>query len=185
MHRWSRHKCLLYNGCLRIQKGISETGEDDVINLSRCRVDICETRRGRCLRLQTSTSVIVLRFDDQETLSLWSTRCRQSGNRHICDLSDRKLTLLPETLLSANPEDIQQLNLRRNSLLGKNSSNASGAQIGWLDDLNRFTSLTSLDLSSNRLSTFPVSITQLTNLQKLNLASNCIQTIPSNVKLLK
>ncbi|KAK6741351.1 hypothetical protein RB195_009286 [Necator americanus] len=136
VHRWSRHKCLLYNGCLRIQK---ETGEDEVVGLSRCRVDVCDTRRGRCLRVQNSTSVILLRFDDSETLALWSTRCRQ----------------------------------------------ATTAQVGWLDDLTRLVSLTSLDLSSNRLSTFPLSITELINLRKLNMASNCIQTVPPNVRLLK
>ncbi|VDN35299.1 unnamed protein product [Cylicostephanus goldi] len=101
------------------------------------------------------------------------------------DLSDRNLTLLPESLFCSDSDDIQQLNLRRNSLSAKNPANPSAVQVGWLDDLTRFASLTSLDLSSNRLSTFPVSITQLLNLQKLNLASNCIQTIPSNVKLLK
>ncbi|PIO63717.1 leucine Rich repeat-containing domain protein, partial [Teladorsagia circumcincta] len=136
MHRWSRHKCLLYNGSLRIQK---ETGEDEVMSLSRCRVDVCESRRGRCLRVQHSASVVLLHFDEPEILALWSTTCRQP----------------------------------------------SLVQIGWLDDLSRLTSLTCLDLSSNRLSVFPTSIAQLPNLQKLNLSSNCIQTIPPSVRLLK
>ncbi|ETN71286.1 leucine Rich repeat-containing domain protein, partial [Necator americanus] len=108
-----------------------------------------------------------------------------SGQRHVYDLSDRKLTLLPETLLCSAPPDIQQLNLRRNSLLIRSSNDATTAQVGWLDDLTRLVSLTSLDLSSNRLSTFPLSITELINLRKLNMASNCIQTVPPNVRLLK
>ncbi|KAK6042729.1 leucine Rich repeat-containing domain protein [Cooperia oncophora] len=161
------------------------TGEDDVVSLSRCRVDVCESRRGRCLRIQHSASVILLHFDDPEALALWSTRCRQSGQRNVCDLSDRKLTLLPESLLCSESWEVRQLNLRRNSLRVKVTLDQSPVQVGWLDDLSRLTSLTCLDLSSNRLSVFPTSIAQLPNLQKLNLSSNCIQTIPPSVRLLR
>ncbi|XGW17715.1 hypothetical protein V3C99_002365, partial [Haemonchus contortus] len=182
VHRWSRQRCLLYNGSIRIQK---ENGEDDAMSLSRCRVDVCETRHGRCLRVQHSASVVLLHFDKPEVLALWLTKCRQSGQRNVCDLSDRKLTLLPESLLCSEADEVEQLNLRRNSLSARNNNEPSSAQLGWLDDLSRLTSLTSLDLSSNRLAVFPTSITQLPNLQKLNLSSNCIQTIPPNVRLLR
>ncbi|KAK5964261.1 Leucine Rich repeat-containing domain protein, partial [Trichostrongylus colubriformis] len=162
-----------------------ETGEDEVISLSRCCIDVCETRRGRCLRVQHSASVILLHFDEPEALALWSTKCRQSGQRNVCDLSDRKLTLLPESLLCSESDEVEQLNLRRNSLCTRNNADPSPVQVGWLDDLSRLTSLTCLDLSSNRLSVFPTSIVQLLNLQKINLSSNCIQTIPQNVRLLR
>ncbi|WKX99769.1 hypothetical protein Q1695_014554 [Nippostrongylus brasiliensis] len=162
-----------------------ETGEDEVLNLLRCLVDVYESRRGRCLRIQHANSVILLHFDEPEALALWSTRCRQSGQRNVCDLSDRKLTLLPESLLCADSSELLQLNLRRNSLMMKNANDPSAVQLGWLDDLSRLTSLTALDLSSNRLSVFPTSIVRLVNLQKLNLSSNCIQTIPGSINLLK
>ncbi|KAE9421141.1 hypothetical protein Angca_008075, partial [Angiostrongylus cantonensis] len=156
---------------------------DDILSLSRCRVDVCETRHGRCIRLEHSSSVILLHFDDPDTLTLWSTRCRQSSQRKICDLSDRKLTLLPESLLSSGCDQIEQLNLRRNSLSTRNANHV--VQLGWLDDLSRLSSLTFLDLSSNCLSTFPASLAQLANLERLNMSSNCIQTVPSNVKFMK
>ncbi|KAJ1372653.1 hypothetical protein KIN20_034856 [Parelaphostrongylus tenuis] len=126
MHRWSRHRCLLYNGIIRIQKKF---------------VQVFELR-------------------DMENLMHKMRVSKISCQLKICDLSDRKLTLLPESLFSA-------------------------VQLGWLDDLSRLSSLTFLDLSSNRLSTFPASLAQLANLERLDMSSNFIQTLPSNVKFMK
>uniref|UniRef100_A0A1I7W9P8 MSP domain-containing protein n=1 Tax=Heterorhabditis bacteriophora TaxID=37862 RepID=A0A1I7W9P8_HETBA len=74
VHRWTKHKCILYNGNIRIQR---DSGEDEVLQISRYRVDIYESRKGRCLRLFDIHSTILFLFDDHETLMLWLTRTQQ------------------------------------------------------------------------------------------------------------
>ncbi|KJH40995.1 hypothetical protein DICVIV_13037 [Dictyocaulus viviparus] len=125
VHRWSRNKCSLYNGSIRIQK---DTGNDEVFDLLRCRVDVGESRHGRCLRLHKSASDILLCFDDSETLELWLKGCRQSGQHKMCDLSDRMLTLLPESLFRPEFDEVEQLNLRRNSLSVKSADHVSDSE---------------------------------------------------------
>ncbi|VDP61375.1 unnamed protein product [Heligmosomoides polygyrus] len=110
---------------------------------------------------------------------------KTNGQRNVCDLSDRRLTLLPESLLCSDTFEVHQLNLRRNSLSSRGTNDPSPVQLGWLDDLSRLVSLTTLDLSSNHLTAFPTSTVQLPNLQKLNLSSNCIQSIPTSIRLLR
>ncbi|KAK6011547.1 hypothetical protein OSTOST_23361, partial [Ostertagia ostertagi] len=109
VHRWSRHKCLLYNGSLRIQKG---TGEDDVMSLSRCRVDVWESRRGRCLRVQHSASVILLHFDEPEVCALvngmsteWATECMRPERSEAYTSSGIAVVfgIVPEEILTRLP----------------------------------------------------------------------------------
>ncbi|CAI4231486.1 unnamed protein product [Auanema sp. JU1783] len=185
LHKWHRYKCILYNGTIRIQK---DTGEDDVLHLNRFRVDLHETRRGRCLRVSDANGngFTLFCFDDQETLLLWLTRSQQSVQSNSVDLSDQQLTILPENLFSLASANLKKLNLRRNSLRTEpiRSEKKSLPHIGFLEDLNRLQYLTFLDISANRLKTFPDSITSLLNLVHLNLSSNRISSMPSNIKAL-
>lgn len=50
----------------------------------------------------------------------------QNGQRNVCDLSDRRLTLLPESLLCSDTFEVHQLNLRRNSLSSRGTNDVSG-----------------------------------------------------------
>ncbi|PAV70538.1 hypothetical protein WR25_08434 [Diploscapter pachys] len=175
VHRWGRNKCILYNGTIRIHK---DSGEDEVIHLSKMRAELHNSRRGKCLRLTDTASIYLFLFDDDETFRLWLSRSQQNEHSATCDLSDQRLILLPEALL--NSDDISHLNLRRNSLMSR-PQNFPTAPIGTVDDISRLMSLTSLDLSFNQLKSFPFSLVHLPFLRSLNLSSNCIADLPPDI----
>ena len=101
VHRWGRNKCILYNGTIRIHKGsifkgtikknewinFSDSGEDEVIHLSKMRAELHNSRRGKCLRLTDTASIYLFLFDDDETLRLWLSRSQQVKTIHFVVLN--------------------------------------------------------------------------------------------------
>ena len=83
------------------------------------------------------------------------------------DLSCNKLTKFPIEALKYQSQ-LRKIDLRRNNIsnLDENLS------------LTKFKRLKLLDLSSNRISEFPMQVTQLASLQILRLIFNKIKTIP-------
>ncbi|GMT18961.1 hypothetical protein PFISCL1PPCAC_10258 [Pristionchus fissidentatus] len=184
MKRWTRADCLLYNHTVRISK-IGE--EDDIILLGGARVDRHITKRGESLRIDTPTTQFCLLFDDSSSLHSWIGACRKSEVTSRCDFSSRGLLHVPSHVFSSRGGSIlTHLNLRRNSLLIRaNSITSSPAPLlGWVEDIGRLTLLEHLDLSSNRLGSFPPPLSQLSHLTRLSLAGNQLDTLSIHIRLL-
>ncbi|GMS89094.1 hypothetical protein PENTCL1PPCAC_11269, partial [Pristionchus entomophagus] len=184
MKSWRRADCLLYNHTIRISK-VGE--EDDIILLGGARVDRHITKRGESLRIDTPSTQFCVLFDDPSSLHSWITACRKSEISSRCDLSDRSLLLVPDHIFSSKGRSVlTHLNLRRNSLLIRaNSISSSPAPLlGWVEDIGRLSLLQHLDLSSNRLVSFPPTLSQLSNLTCLSLSGNQLDTLPIHIRLL-
>ncbi|KAF8357496.1 phlp-2 [Pristionchus pacificus] len=184
MKRWTRADCLLYNHTIRISK-VGE--EDDIILLGGARVDRHITKRGESLRIDTPSTQFCLLFDDPSSLHGWITACRKSEVTSRCDLSDRGLLLVPDHIFSSKGRSVlTHLNLRRNSLLIRANSLSStpAPLLGWVEDIGRLSLLQHLDLSSNRLGSFPPPLSQLSSLTRLSLSANQLDTLPIHIRLL-
>ncbi|GMR41970.1 hypothetical protein PMAYCL1PPCAC_12165, partial [Pristionchus mayeri] len=184
MKRWTRADCLLYNHTIRISK-VGE--EDDIILLGGARVDRHATKRGEALRIETTSTQFCLLFDDHSILNGWIRACRRSEVSSRCDFSDRGLLLVPDHIFSSRGRSVlTHLNLRRNSLLIRaNSLSSSPAPLlGWVEDIGRLSLLQHLDLSSNRLGSFPPPLSQLSHLTRLSLAGNQLDSLPIHIRLL-
>ncbi|CAJ0941742.1 unnamed protein product, partial [Mesorhabditis belari] len=188
--KWDSKKCILCNGTLRIERHMEE---DEMLLVANYNVEITVTRRGKGLHLSNPTNDFLFIFDQIETLHLWVSRCLQFKVTSTCDLSDQRLVLLPDsTFLAPNLQKIYHLNLKRNSLQFKTchqdelglDGTWSAPQLGWIEDLYRFSALNHLDLSSNRLSMFPLAVLQLKLLTRLFLSDNQIDRIPGEIRLL-
>lgn len=75
--RWSRRKCILYNGGVRLLRG---SDEGEAIPLVNKRIDTYDSRRGKCLRIHDSVSTTLLLFDDSDLLHRWLYKCQQVGH---------------------------------------------------------------------------------------------------------
>ncbi|VBB33867.1 unnamed protein product, partial [Acanthocheilonema viteae] len=178
LQKWIKRRCTLYNGTIRIEH---ENG-DEILLLSRYRVNVTEGSRGKYLRLTDSSNIYNLHFEAIGEMNLWLTRLLQTQMAPICDLSDHRLLLLPDELFSVGVNrQIVTLNLRRNSLQFRPSNQIQNPLLGWLDDVGRLHSLRSLNIADNSLYHFPVSVTHLNNLTELILSGNHIPYIPAQI----
>ncbi|VDK72014.1 unnamed protein product, partial [Litomosoides sigmodontis] len=178
LQKWIKRRCTLYNGTIRIEHGVS----DEILLLTRYRVDAVEGSRGRYLRLTDSSNTYNFRFEAVGEMNLWLTRLLQTQMAPNCDLSDHRLLLLPAELFSvASVRQIVTLNLRKNSLQFRPSNQIQNPLLGWLDDIGRLRSLRSLNIADNSLHHFPISITHLNNLTELTLSGNRISYIPAQI----
>ncbi|VDK28063.1 unnamed protein product [Gongylonema pulchrum] len=160
-----------------------EGGDDEILLLSRYRADVSEGSRGKYLRLIESSNVVYcLHFDAIGEMNLWLSRLLQCQLAPSCDLSDRRLLLLPDQLFSSTVNrQIVSLNLRHNSLQYRPSNQVLSPLLGWLDELNRLQALRSLNIADNSLYYFPNAATQLFNLTELILSGNRISCIPTQI----
>uniref|UniRef100_A0A158R576 PPM-type phosphatase domain-containing protein n=1 Tax=Syphacia muris TaxID=451379 RepID=A0A158R576_9BILA len=192
LHKWLKRRCVLYNGTIRIENAycyiltLGNGNEDEVIILSRYRIEVSDCNRGKYLRISDSSKHYCLLFDAIGEMNLWLTRVLQTQIAPSCDLSEQRLLFLPDRLFCVGVDkQILSLNLRRNSLQHKTSELARTPSLGWLDDLTRLSSLRMLNISDNSLKIFPKSIVQLTCLTELYLSGNCLQEIPPEISHLQ
>uniref|UniRef100_A0A915PXJ7 PPM-type phosphatase domain-containing protein n=1 Tax=Setaria digitata TaxID=48799 RepID=A0A915PXJ7_9BILA len=179
LQKWIKRRCTLYNGTIRIEH---EDSDDEILLLSRYRVDVTEGSRGKHLRLTDSTNIYSLHFAAIGEMNLWLTRLLQTQMAPACDLSDHRLLLLPVELFSVGVNrQIITLNLRRNSLQFRPSNQIRNPLLGWLDDVGRLHSLRSLNIADNSLYHFPNAATHLSNLTELILSGNRISYIPAQI----
>ncbi|VIO92581.1 Uncharacterized protein BM_BM8058 [Brugia malayi] len=179
LQKWIKRRCTLYNGTIRIEY---DNTDDEILLLSRYRVDVTEGNRGKYLRLTDSSNIYNLKFEAIGEMNLWLTRLLQTQMAPICDLSDHRLLLLPDELFSVGViRQIVTLNLRRNSLQFRPSNQIQNPLLGWLDDVGRLHSLRSLNIADNLLYHFPITISHLSNLTELILSGNCISYIPAQI----
>ncbi|CAG9536191.1 unnamed protein product [Cercopithifilaria johnstoni] len=178
LQKWIKRRCTLYNGTIRIE----HDNGDEILLLSRYRVDVTEGSRGKYLRLTDSSNVYNLHFEAIGEMNLWLTRLLQTQMAPNCDLSDHRLLLLPDELFSVGViRQIVTLNLRRNSLQFRPSNQIQNPLLGWLDDVGRLHSLRSLNIADNSLYHFPISVTHLNNLTELILSGNRMSYIPAQI----
>ncbi|EJW80099.1 hypothetical protein WUBG_08992, partial [Wuchereria bancrofti] len=179
LQKWNKRRCTLYNGTIRIEY---DNTDDEILLLSRYRVEVTEGNRGKYLRLTDSSNIYNLKFEAIGEMNLWLTRLLQTQMAPICDLSDHRLLLLPDELFSVGVNrQIVTLNLRRNSLQFRPSNQIQNPLLGWLDDVGRLHSLRSLNIADNLLYHFPITISHLSNLTELILSGNCISYIPAQI----
>ncbi|MDM9581510.1 leucine-rich repeat protein [Nostoc sp. GT001] len=119
-------------------------------------------------------------------------QARQEGAIEL-DLSNMKLTALPEAIASLN--QLQQLDLSGNELMEVPEAIASLTQLQNLDlsdnqlttlpeAIASLTQLQTLDLFYNQLTQLPEVIASLTQLQSLNLSSNQLTELPEAIAFL-
>lgn len=75
---------------------------------------------------------------------------------------------------------IHTLHLTKNYLIDKSASLDQSDHL-WLANLKVFAYLTSLSLRDNKLESFPISVCSLTSLTDLNVSSNKIKEIPPEI----
>ncbi|EFO23985.2 hypothetical protein LOAG_04501 [Loa loa] len=179
LQKWIKRRCILYNGTIRIEH---DDADDEILLLSRYRVDVTEGSRGKYLRLTDSSNIYFLHFEAIGEMNLWLTRLLQTQMAPNCDLSDHRLLLLPDELFSVSViRQIITLNLRRNSLQFRPNNQIQNPLLGWLDDVGRLQSLRSLNIADNSLHHFPITVTHLNNLTELILSGNRISYIPAQI----
>ncbi|MGH0132254.1 UNVERIFIED_CONTAM: hypothetical protein FKN15_049491 [Acipenser sinensis] len=90
----------------------------------------------------------------------------------VVDLSCYSLEEVPECLFYS--QDITHLNLRNNFMRPDRTEG--------LHSLNRFSQVKSLNLSHNRLGSFPESLCEILTLTELNLSCNGIRSLPAQIE---
>ncbi|XP_048402792.2 PH domain leucine-rich repeat-containing protein phosphatase 2-like isoform X1 [Stegostoma tigrinum] len=174
LHKWSERQVILCGTCL-IVSSVKECqmGKMHVLPLTGGKVEEVK-RRQYCLMFssagqQGQTYYVI--FDSYPEYLRWLRQASKVVSQRIgtVDLSCYSLEELPEYLFFS--QDITHLNLRHNFMQ---------ADAG-LCNLNRFTQLKSLNLSNNKLTTFPASLCEILTLTEVNLSCNRIQTIPEEI----
>ncbi|XP_072452240.1 PH domain leucine-rich repeat-containing protein phosphatase 2 [Chiloscyllium punctatum] len=174
LHKWSERQVILCGTCL-IVSSVKECqmGKMHVLPLTGGKVEEVK-RRQYCLMFssagqQGQTYYVI--FDSYPEYLRWLRQASKVVSQRIgtVDLSCYSLEELPEYLFFS--QDITHLNLRHNFMQ---------ADAG-LCNLNRFTQLKSLNLSNNKLKTFPASLCEISTLTEVNLSCNRIQNIPEEI----
>ncbi|VDK60151.1 unnamed protein product [Anisakis simplex] len=182
LQKWNKRRCILYNGTIRIEH---ENEDDEMLLLSRYRVEVTEGNKGKYLRLTDGSQLYNFLFEAIGEMNLWLSRVVQTQMTPTCDLSDQRLLFLPDRLFSVGVErHIVSLNLRRNSLILRPNKQIRAPLLGWLDDVHRLINLRSLNIGDNALNSFPPTITRLTSLTELILCGNRIAELPIQIGLL-
>ncbi|VDM42032.1 unnamed protein product [Toxocara canis] len=189
-----KHQCLLctikiikFCGGILSQYPLSyvENEDDEILLLSRYRVQVAEGSKGKYLRLSDASQVYCFLFEAIGEMNLWLSRVIQTQMAPSCDLSDQGLLFLPDRLFSVGVErQIISLNLRRNSLVLRPNDEVHSPPLGWLDDVHRLINLRSLNIADNALHSFPSSVTRLTALTELILCGNRITELSPQIGLL-
>ncbi|XP_038662467.1 PH domain leucine-rich repeat-containing protein phosphatase 2-like isoform X1 [Scyliorhinus canicula] len=174
LHKWSERQVILCGTCL-IVSSVKECqmGKMHVLPLTGGKVE--EVKRRQCCLMFSSAGqqgqTYYITFDSYPEYLRWLRQASKVVSQRIgtVDLSCYSLEELPEYLFFS--QDITHLNLRHNFMQ---------ADVG-LCNLNRFTQLKSLNLSNNKLTTFPASLCEISTLTEVNLSCNRIQNIPEEI----
>ncbi|XP_064168565.1 PH domain leucine-rich repeat-containing protein phosphatase 2 [Anguilla rostrata] len=176
LHKWAERQVILCGTCL-IVASVKDclTGKMHILPLVGGKVEEVK-RRQHCLMFSSAgpqAQTYFVNFDQLADYQRWHRQASKvvSQTVSLVDLSCYSLERVPEYLFYS--QDITHLNLRHNFL------RLEGA--GGLHSLNRFLQLKSLNLSHNRLGTFPESICEVPTLTELNLSCNGIHTVPCQI----
>ncbi|XP_061101100.1 PH domain leucine-rich repeat-containing protein phosphatase 2-like [Conger conger] len=176
LHKWAERQVILCGTCLTVASvKESLTGKMHILPLVGGKVEEVK-RRQHCLMFSSAGPQAQTYFVNFDTLADYQRWHRQaskvvSQTVSLVDLSCYSLEGVPECLFYS--QDITHLNLRHNFL------SLEGA--GGIQNLCRFSQLKSLNLSHNRLGSFPECICDIASLTELNLSCNGIQTLPAQI----
>ncbi|KAI1889934.1 hypothetical protein AGOR_G00168020 [Albula goreensis] len=176
LHKWAERQVVLCGTCLIVASvKDSLTGKMHILPLVGGKVEEVK-RRQYCLMFSSAGPQAQTYFVNFDTLADYQRWHRQaskvvSQTVSLVDLSCYSLEGVPECLFYS--QDITHLNLRHNfmSLEGP----------GGLQNLSRFSQLKSLNLSHNRLGSFPECICDILTLTEINLSCNGIHTLPGQI----
>ncbi|KAJ8417818.1 hypothetical protein AAFF_G00226610 [Aldrovandia affinis] len=176
LHKWAERQVVLCGTCLIVASvKDSLTGKMHILPLVGGKVEEVK-RRQHCLMFSSAGHQAQTYFVNFDTLADYQRWHRQaskvvSQTVSLVDLSCYSLEDVPECLFYS--QDITHLNLRHNFM------SLEGA--GGLQNLSRFSQLKSLNLSHNRLGSFPQCVCDILSLTELNLSCNGIHALPGQI----
>lgn len=193
---WQKKLCTICGTRMTVYKSTSPNQDTaTVMELVKGRVEEVNMK-GRENVLKVNTCIggertYYLSFSQASDYLKWLRKLKKATIKlpTKADLSNCNLEVLPHTIF--NNEHLLLLNLRKNLLTEKSMAGFGSErilvlpQIGYIDDLTKFTRLRSLNLADNRLTYFPLSLCEITTLVELNLSSNKIERIPEETNRLR
>ncbi|XP_048886079.1 PH domain leucine-rich repeat-containing protein phosphatase 2 isoform X1 [Brienomyrus brachyistius] len=176
LHKWAERQVILCGTCLIVASvKDSLTGKMHILPLVGGKVEDVR-RRQHCLMFSSAgpqAQTYYVSFDTLAEYLRWQRQASKvvSQTMSLVDLSCYSLEEVPEYLFYS--QDVTHLNLRHNFMRLEGP--------GGLHQLKRFSQLKSLNLSHNRLGTFPDSVCDIPSLTELNLSCNGLQTVPAHI----
>ncbi|XP_033896202.3 PH domain leucine-rich repeat-containing protein phosphatase 2-like [Acipenser ruthenus] len=177
LHKWAERQVILCGTCLIVASvKDSITGKMHILPLVGGKVEEVK-RRQHCLMFSSAGpqgQTYFVNFDSLSDYQRWHRQASKvvSQTVSVVDLSCYSLEEVPECLFYS--QDITHLNLRNNFM--------KPDRTGGLHSLNRFSQIKSLNLSHNRLGSFPESLCEILTLTELNLSCNGIRSLPAQIE---
>ncbi|KAL4630989.1 PH domain leucine-rich repeat-containing protein phosphatase 1-like [Arapaima gigas] len=174
VNRWSRRRVILCGTCLIVSSvKDSHAGKMHVLPLLGGKVEEVK-KHSHCLAFSSSgpqSQTYHISFDSFTEYLRWQRQASKMVSQRISsvDLSCCSLEHLPPALFYS--QDLTHLNLKHNFLVPGRG----------LVELQRFSKLRSLNLSSNHLWEFPLAICDIPTLTEVNLSCNHLSSVPSTV----
>ncbi|XP_026975164.1 PH domain leucine-rich repeat-containing protein phosphatase 2 isoform X4 [Sagmatias obliquidens] len=176
LHKWAERLVVLCGTCLIVSSVKDcQTGKMHILPLVGGKVEEVK-RRQYCLAFSSAGAQAQTYHVSFETLAEYQRWQRQSSkvvSQRIStvDLSCHSLEEVPEHLFYS--QDITYLNLRHNFMQLERP--------GGLDTFYKFSQLKGLNLSHNKLGSFPVLLCEISTLTELNLSCNGFHDLPSQI----
>ncbi|XP_051943767.1 PH domain leucine-rich repeat protein phosphatase 1 [Hippocampus zosterae] len=174
VNRWTRRQVILCGTCLIVSSvKESQTGKMHILPLIGGKVEEVK-KHNHCLAFSSAgpqSQTYYVSFDSFTEHLRWHRHAAKMVSQRInsVDLSCCSLEQLPSNLFYSH--DLTHLNLKHNFLPADQ----------WLQQLQRFSRLRSLNLSNNHLSQFPLAICDMPMLTEVNLSCNYLLSVPSSV----
>ncbi|XP_061549149.1 PH domain leucine-rich repeat-containing protein phosphatase 1 [Phycodurus eques] len=174
VNRWTRRQVILCGTCLIVSSvKESQTGKMHILPLIGGKVEEVK-KHNHCLAFSSAgpqSQTYYVSFDNFTEHLRWHRHASKMVSQRInsVDLSCCSLEQLPPNLFYSH--DLTHLNLKHNFLPADQ----------WLQQLQRFSRLRSLNLSNNHLGQFPLAICDIPTLTEVNLSCNYLPSVPSSV----
>ncbi|XP_077376044.1 PH domain leucine-rich repeat protein phosphatase 1 [Festucalex cinctus] len=174
VNRWTRRQVILCGTCLIVSSvKESQTGKMHILPLIGGKVEEVK-KHNHCLAFSSAgpqSQTYYVSFDSFTEHLRWHRHAAKMVSQRInsVDLSCCSLEQLPPNLFYSH--DLTHLNLKHNFLPADQ----------WLQQLQRFSRLRSLNLSNNHLGQFPLAICDIPTLTEVNLSCNYLPSVPSSV----
>nr|XP_023679255.1 PH domain leucine-rich repeat-containing protein phosphatase 1 [Paramormyrops kingsleyae] len=171
VNRWTRRQVILCGTCLIVSSvKDSQVGKMHVLPLLGGKVEEVK-KHSHCLAFSSSGPQSQTYYVNLESFTehlRWQRQAAKMVSQRISsvDLSGCSLERLPHNLFYS--QDLTHLNLKHNFMAPGKS----------LTELQRFSKLRSLNLSSNRLGEFPLAICDMSTLTEVNLSCNYLSSVP-------
>ncbi|XP_062500993.1 PH domain leucine-rich repeat-containing protein phosphatase 2-like isoform X2 [Corticium candelabrum] len=180
--RWNRRLCILIGTRLLIFPSTSDKGRPHIFHLANGSVqELRHRKRQQCLLLTCAapSKKILLSLGSWHDYTRWLKQCQKAIQRlpNEADLTCCSLECIPEHLFSIS--NLSVLNLCRNFM--KERPLLDEQRVGYINDLNRFSNLRTLQLADNNLETFPLTIYYIVSLTDLNVSKNRLKELPAGI----